>query len=152
LTQVLQRIEQAEQRITSYARGQIDSQRTLLASLAVRIPTLFSLVRTREESQLDRHRQRMAVAAHRRIEKHAERLDAISYQLATIIRQHLTQGRHRLELLEQRSRALDPQLILNRGYSITLMHGKAINKASQLKPGDEIETRLSKGTIKSVVK
>ena len=152
LTQVLQRIEQAEQRITSYARGQIDSQRTLLASLAIRIPTLFSLVRTREESLLDRHRQRMAVAAHRRIEKHAERLDAINYQLATIIRQHLTQGRHRLELLEQRSRALDPQLILNRGYSITLMHGKAINKASQLKPGDEIETRLSEGTIKSVVK
>jgi exonuclease VII large subunit len=32
------------------------------------------------------------------------------------------------------------------------MHGKAINKASQLKPGDEIETRLSEGTIKSVVK
>ena len=152
LAQVLQRIEQAEQRITTYARGQIDSQRTLLASLAIRIPTLFSLVRTREESQLDRHRQRMAVAAHRRIEKHAERLDTISYQLGTIIRQHLTQGRHRLELLEQRSRALDPQLILNRGYSITLMHGKAINKASQLKPGDEIETRLSEGTIKSVVK
>ena len=46
----------------------------------------------------------------------------------------------------------DPQLLLKRGYSITLMNGRAIRDPKELKVGDEIETRVEKGTIRSVVK
>jgi exodeoxyribonuclease VII large subunit len=41
---------------------------------------------------------------------------------------------------------------LKRGYSITLHKGKAVRDPNQLQGGDEIETRLQKGTIHSVVK
>jgi exodeoxyribonuclease VII large subunit len=55
-------------------------------------------------------------------------------------------------MLQQTAISLDPQLILKRGYSITTLNGKAVHDGKQLKPGDEIETRLEQGTIKSIVK
>ena len=58
---------------------------------------------------------------------------------------------HRLQLLSQRIQAQDPELLLKRGYSITLKDGKSIRSASQLKSGDIIETRLAEGSVKSEV-
>ena len=57
-----------------------------------------------------------------------------------------------LEHLRVQLEAHDPQLLLKRGYSITLHKGKAVRDPNQLQGGDEIETRLQKGTIHSVVK
>jgi exodeoxyribonuclease VII large subunit len=45
----------------------------------------------------------------------------------------------------------DPQLQLQRGFSITLHNGRAVRDPKQLKAGDEIETRVEKGIIKSTV-
>ena len=63
----------------------------------------------------------------------------------------LSDERHRLEMLSQNVRALDPQLILDRGYSITLLNGKAVRNSSELAPGDELHTRFAEGEVKSVV-
>lgn len=61
------------------------------------------------------------------------------------------QERHHLEMVEQHTALLDPALLLRRGYSITLFHGKAVRDPQQLKAGDEIETRVEKGVIMSRV-
>jgi len=152
LVLVLRRVEQAEQCLATYSKSQTEREKARLSSLAVRIPTLFSLVRTRQESLLDRHLQQAVAAARKSIDRSHEQLRTFGYRMATATRQQLTHEHHRQELLQQRTTSLDPQLILNRGYSITLLRGKAVGQASQLKPGDEIETRLKEGTIKSVVK
>ena len=60
--------------------------------------------------------------------------------------------RFRLQLLEQRSAAADPQLLLRRGYSMTFHKGKLVRDAALLKKGEEITTRLAEGEIRSVVK
>ena len=65
------------------------------------------------------------------------------------MRERLAEARHRLLFLEERTKALDPGLLLKRGYSITLHQGKVVRDPKQLKAGDEIETRVEKGTIKS---
>jgi exodeoxyribonuclease VII large subunit len=41
--------------------------------------------------------------------------------------------------------------MLQRGYSITLHNGKAVRDPSLLQRGDEIETRVEKGVVRSVV-
>ena len=128
--QVLDRVGQCEQRITYLAQAQLSALSTQLSNLSTRIPTLFSLVKTRHEANLQQTNQRLSNALERRIDKE----------------------RHRLELLMQRTASLDPQLILNRGYSLTTYGGKVIKSTSVLKAGDEIETRFAKGTIRSVVK
>ena len=64
----------------------------------------------------------------------------------------LSNAKHRLELLELQLQGYDPQLLLRRGYSITLHNGRAVRDPKQLKAGDEIETRVEHGSIISTVK
>ena len=96
---------------------------------AERINTFFTLLKTREEA----------------------RIDKFADYLPQLISRLLERESHRLELLEQRTKALDPTLLLKRGYSITLHNGHLLRDPALLKPGDEIETRLEKGNIISKV-
>lgn len=123
-----------------------------LTALAERIPTLFSLARTRSEARLSQYEQRLATATMRHVDMAQNRIVLLRTRLLPLIPHLLEAHRHRLELLGQRVASLDPQLLLKRGYSITLLNGKAVRNAAALQSGDEIETRLSEGTIKSVVK
>ena len=59
--------------------------------------------------------------------------------------------KHRLQLIEEKAKSLDPTLLLKRGYSMTLKDGKIIRDAATLHHGDEIETRLANGTVHSTV-
>ena len=94
-----------------------------------RLTQLFSVVKTRQEAKIDALQQRIPMLLERRL-----------------LAEH-----HRLQLMEEKMKALDPQLLLKRGYSITLHHGRAVRDPQSLQPGDEIETRLEKGTIKSII-
>jgi len=96
---------------------------------AERINTFFTLLKTREEA----------------------RIDKFADYLPQLISRLLERESHRLEMLEQRTKALDPTLLLKRGYSITLHNGHLLRDPALLKPGDEIETRLEKGNIISKV-
>lgn len=150
--QVLDRIEDAEQRIVHASQTQISNLKSQISNLASRIPTLFSLVKTREEAHTQQLLQRMGKACDNLLIRSDARLAVLNTQLSTLSSQLINAHRHRLDLLQQRTASLDPQLILNRGYSLTTYNGKAVRNAQFLKSGDEIETRLSEGIIKSVVK
>lgn len=63
----------------------------------------------------------------------------------------MAEARHRIEMLEVLLKSHDPQRLLSRGYSITLLNGRAVRDPQQLKAGDVLETRVEKGTIKSTV-
>lgn len=65
--------------------------------------------------------------------------------------QRLQATRHRQLLVEERLRLLSPEQILRRGYSITLCRGRIVRSADELRPGDELTTRLAQGTAKSIV-
>ena len=67
------------------------------------------------------------------------------------IERRLTAQQHRLSQLELMLQGFDPQLLLSRGYSITLHHGKAVRDPQMLHPGDEIETRVEKGSFHATV-
>ncbi len=59
--------------------------------------------------------------------------------------------RQTLAALDTAVRIMDPQRVLNRGYSITLHQGKAVRDTSKLQPGAEVETRLADGTFTSII-
>jgi exodeoxyribonuclease VII large subunit len=49
-------------------------------------------------------------------------------------------------------RSLGPQAVLSRGYTMTLApNGQALTRATQVRPGDRLTTRLADGTIESLV-
>ena len=111
-------------------KNKIEVELLRLANLSERIPPLFSLTRAKQETLLERHLQAILSHLQRRFEKEE----------------------HRLDLLEQKVTALDPTLLLKRGYSMTLHKGKLLRDPSQVKSNDELVTRLEKGTITSIVK
>lgn len=57
-----------------------------------------------------------------------------------------------LQNAAQKINLLDPFQLLKRGYSLTFKAGQLIKSRDQVSMGDEIETRVSAGTIYSVVK
>jgi exodeoxyribonuclease VII large subunit len=67
------------------------------------------------------------------------------------VKRIITKEHHQVEMLEQKALVMDPQKILDRGYSITLFEGKAVQNASLLKVGDQIVTRLKEGEVTSIV-
>ena len=127
---VLDTIEGAQSLITHYARQKLSTLQSQLATIQEILPKLFLAVKIRQDARIENLEARFPLLAERR----------------------MTAERHRLQLTEEKLKALDPQLLLKRGYSITLHNGKAVHNPLALKAGDEIETRLEKGTIKSIIK
>jgi len=54
--------------------------------------------------------------------------------------------------LENSVRLLDPRNVLKRGFSITLVNGKAVTDESEINSGEELTTLLYNGTITSIKK
>lgn len=57
----------------------------------------------------------------------------------------------KLQLLTGTVKNLDPQNVLKRGYSITLVNGKSVKTISDVATGDVIVTRLADGELKSKI-
>lgn len=57
-----------------------------------------------------------------------------------------------MNVVQEKLRLVDPQNILKRGYSLTLMNGKIVKSIDQINEGDLLETRLSDGKVESAVK
>ena len=130
LKEVLDVIDASQERITSLALQKLSTLHSQFSIVQETIPRLFSIVKTRQEAKLD----------------------AFYQCLLTALDHRLTSERHRMELMEEKVKALDPTLLLKRGYSITLFNGRAVRDPQMLKEGDEIETRIEKGVIISKVK
>ncbi len=63
----------------------------------------------------------------------------------------ISKALHIIDMHEQNVRLIDPVNVLSRGFSITKYNGKIINKNSNLKLGDNIETVTSKDRILSKI-
>ena len=146
------RIVQAQERISVSVSRRMDYERVRLERVSGRIPVLFSLVKTRQQARIDSLFARVGAAAGRIVAEERLRLDRLSVALAPAVRQRLSAENHRLELLGQRISAVDPAILLRRGYSITLHNGCAVYSPDQLSDGDVIETRLAEGNVRSVVR
>ena len=130
LKEVFDSVMNAQNSITRLVQQKLSTLSTQLSSVSEAIPRLFSIVKTRQEAKID----------------------ALQQRLPMLIERRFLAENHRLQLMEEKLKALDPQLLLKRGYSITLHKGRAVKDATTLKAGDEIETRLAQGLIHSIVK
>jgi exodeoxyribonuclease VII large subunit len=130
LMEVWQTVQSLEDRITSVVSDRIKREYQQLEHFSKTIPLQFAMLQQKNQFQLD----------------------TITNNLRPLLKRYMMQESHQLEMLGQRIKALDPQVLLLRGYSITLHDGKAVRDVKKLKSGDEIETRVAYGTIKSIVK
>ena len=151
LKSVLDEIEDCEQRIHAKVKQRMDMEKIRLLNYAQKIPMLFSVVRTRQEALLGQLLVKMRSSIGYRLQDERHRLIVLQNNMQPVLYRKLTDERHLLDLLSQRLIGLDPNRLLKRGYSITLKNGRTVRDVSQLKEGDELETRFENGTVRSVV-
>ena len=149
---VLDSLNDAQDRIARLAQQKLSTLSIQLSTLQETIPRLFSVVKTRQESRLDALYHRIVANTQQKTVASQAEIRNIEQRLPMLLERKLTAEHHRMEILEEKVHALDPQLLLRRGYSITLHNGKAVRDPKVLQKGDEIETRLNKGAILSIVK
>ena len=145
------RIERCGETIAHTVKRRMESEHIRMERMAERIPALFSVVKTRQHARLDSMAGHMESALVRRLDRETHRLSMMSNAVTPLAERRITAERHRLTMLDQRVQALDPALLLRRGYSITLHNGRAVRDASQLAPGDKIVTKVERGEIRSEV-
>ena len=152
LKTVLDAINDAQEQIVRLAQQKLTSHKSRLSTFAEILPRLFTNVKTRQEARLDSLNSRMTTAIRQSIVTHQSLINALEVKMPILLDRRLMAEQHRLQLIEEKTKSLNPALLLKRGYSITLHNGKAVRSPQQLQSGDEIETRLEKGTIKSIIK
>lgn len=72
-------------------------------------------------------------------------------KLAYTSKSKLQGENHRLKLLEMSIEANNPEKLLLRGYTLTLINGKIIKSIKEVKTGDVVETKMQDGTLHSIV-
>lgn len=152
LKAVLDTIEGTQSLITHYAQQKLSSLKSQLSIIQEILPKLFSAVKFRQEAHIESFNNRMLSAIQQRIMSQMAIISNTESRIPMLLERRITSERHRLEMLEEKEKALDPTLLLKRGYSITFFKGKVVKDPLVLHKGDEIETRIEKGTIKSIIK
>ncbi len=123
------RLDDLKQRIERCTQDRLALERQRMERYALTIPLLFDRFKQRADHRLDMILQRLSASLAHRTE-----------------REH-----HRLTLMDQRLKGLDPSLLLRRGYSITRLGSRILRSPRDVKPGDTIITQLQEGRIESTI-
>ena len=106
----------------------------------------------REKHRLERLTERIPMTTNMYLQRGHFKIETIWQRLETALQHKMIKETHRLSLLEHRVMAASPEHLLKKGYSITMLNGKAVTDASTLKKGDRIVTMLHRGKIESEIK
>ena len=80
-------------------------------------------------------------------ERQRNRLDDMQKTMVRKTTELFTANRYFLELAETKMKYVDPKNILEKGFSITRINGKAVRETDRVKKGDVLETELFKGVF-----
>ena len=138
--------------LASAATRELAEQQLWLSRMASRIPALSAAVIRKEELRLQRLQSQLVQAASRELQACGFRLRQTQMRLEAACLQKLQKESARLKVLAIKVQQLDPERMLQYGYSITLKDGKVVRDASALVEGDVLQTKLGKGSVTSIVK
>ena len=152
LIEVYNRISDAQEELTQIVQRRIEIEKMRLNIISEKVPVLFSFVSNRQNAWFDNLFLRIQNAITNRIRQTEQHLNSLSEMLSPLYEHIRLRENHRLEILQQKIKAQDPMLILNRGYSITTLNGHVIRNAKNLKKGDILCTQMAKGKVTSIIK
>lgn len=122
-----------------------------ISTLTSKLPTLFEIIRQRENARIDRIAFSLQSSIVQTIANEKVLISNRMQQLSSATESLITRRHHMLDVINAKLDGADPQRILNLGFSITRINGKAVQDADILKPGDIIETTFKSGTTKSII-
>lgn len=122
-----------------------------LLELATHFKQIVKYKIENEKGQLKADKKLVAIYAKNSMKELSNELFPLQQRLRIALNNTMQAERERLLQLEKICKLLAPETILKRGFSLTLLNGKSISDVQEVKKGDQLETLLSTGNIKSIV-
>lgn len=88
----------------------------------------------------------------KRFQNAMENLERMESMIKIKSNYRIEREKEQLDLMEKYINVLNPQNLLNKGYSITYLNGKVVKSVNDIKQGDCLTTKLAEGEVKSIVK
>ena len=139
---------------TAVAEFLVDQLLAFEFKLSALLDRLSTSVRMRVQgdlNQLERYAGSIMHLSRGLLQQQSERLRQNEQRLHRELVMQIEKSRDKLAQLKKRTELVDPENILKRGYSMTLLKGKSMVSIKGIKPGSLLETRLYQGTIISKV-
>jgi len=144
-------IEQAQELIIHKTRQLLLAQQDSLNEYAryFRLHSVHLL--SQQQKALGHHFIRLTIASTNRLRQGMQTLLHTQKALQTTVLGDIKDHRTQLTAMEKSVQLLDPQQVLNRGYSITRINGQALKTTKHVKKGAILETFLASGQVTSTV-
>ena len=152
LKQTSDTIDDYRDRILAAVALRMKSEVQRLNHVSDKLPLLFSIIKEKQLSHLNVLGNLIMLAANRRLSDEDTNLTQMAMRMSTAAISRMNSEKHRLEVISERVRMNDPALLLKKGFSMTTLNGKVVRNATDVNPGDVIETVVENGRISSVVK
>jgi exodeoxyribonuclease VII large subunit len=111
----------------------------------------FSVWKAETKNRTDRHRRGLKRVAQESLIKETSGVNRLKERLKHNSVLFIIKEKERILRDENTVRLLNPENVLNRGYTLTLKDGKIVKSAVELLLNDEIETRFTDGKLKSKI-
>ena len=100
-----------------------------------------------EEQQLLYLLQRLQLSVQARIAAENSRIELLRRDIFTKASERFRTEEHRLDIMQHRLRSGNPLSLLEKGYSVTLSHGKRVSSVLEIEEGMSVRIVLSDGTL-----
>lgn len=144
-------LQQLGVRFADRIRSIMEEEKRRMTVLSQKIPSLFSILKIKQENLMDQLLIKALVAARKNIADEKYNQNRFKERLSVSAKNYMTAQKHRLELLERSVDVADPVHVLQRGYSLTICNGHVVKSVGELNPGDKLTTRFADGKIESTV-
>ena len=111
LKDVLDAINQAEATITRRVRSQLEMEKLRLNRITSILPRLFPTIKARQETRLDALYNRISSHVGQTLLTCNARLITLEQKLPLVAVQRISTEKHRLAIMEEKSKLLDPSLL-----------------------------------------
>ncbi len=145
------RLSLIEAAIPANASLRISKARSELDSVARRIPLAAASRTSAEKLHLNHLAQLICNFAPHQLSMEEKNLAQWIGRIEDASTRTLARQNDRVLSLESLVKVLDPVSTLKRGYSLTLINGRAVTDSNMVTRGDIIETKLSSGSLISIV-
>lgn len=144
-------LDSLNSRMRSAVRITLQDNRHALDSLNSRMRSVAEVFVNDRQVQLSSLIDKITSLATKTVGNGRHRIGMAAVRIPSAARSMTACRRSRLQIIEATLKGYDPVNILRRGYSITLKDGHVVKDAAMLSPGDVIETKVYKGTVRSTV-
>ena len=142
-------VHDAQRIIENFAVGLIRAEKNKFATTTKTFQSATKHLLVKNKNDLSILLQSVSVQSKFFVQKENEKLIQSSKTISSNASLFLQNKKSSLDFTEKNVINLSPEMVLKRGFSITLFNGKSVKSIDDIKPGDILETKIADGTISS---